>query len=120
MSIGLLSEEHDCTLHCFLWSYKHAQRLLVQEQFPMANLAVWLPVLLLEHTLAQLAEAEGADKVLWVELVTQSGDTASGDGGSTAAAEHPLPLMEVQGAQGPPTHLKETPVFERLQAVLET
>lgn len=85
----------------------------------MANFTVWLAVLLLEHTLAELAEAEGADKMLGVELVTQSSNAASSDRGSTATAERPLPLMKVQGAQGPSVHLKETPVFEGLQAVLE-
>lgn len=86
----------------------------------MAHLAVGLAVLLLEHPLAELAEAEGADEVLGVELVTQSGDAAPSDGGSAATAERSLPLVEVQGAQRSPVHLKETPILERLQAVLET
>ncbi len=88
------------------------------KEFVIADGAVWLPSLLLEDSLAELPQTEGAHKVLGVKLAIQSRDAAARDGLTTATAESALPGVKVQRAEGSTIQLHETAVSERLQTVL--
>jgi len=88
------------------------------EQFDEAALAVGLVVLLLEGALVELLEAEGAHKVLRVELLGHGGDAAAGDGLLAAGAQGAAPLVVVALAVRLPVVLEEAAVDERREALL--
>lgn len=58
-------------------------------------MTVWLFLVLLECSLAQLSDAESAHKVLWMELVPHGSDTASGDGLVTSSTQRSSVLVVV-------------------------
>lgn len=74
--------------------------------------------MLLEHPLAEHSQAEGADKVLRVELEVHGRDAAADDGLAAAPAQHALAGVVVQRAEGPAVQFQEAAAGEGLQAVL--
>lgn len=89
------------------------------EEFNKAALAVGLVVLLLEGAFVKLLEAEGAHKVLWVELLAHCGDAATGDGLLAARAQRATPLMVVRLTVRLALVVKEAAVYEWSEALLE-
>lgn len=82
-------------------------------------MAVGLVVLLLEGALVQLLQAEGAHKVLRVELAEHGGNAAAGDGlGAAGAQRAPLGVV-VRLAVGQALVVEEGAALERLPTVLE-
>lgn len=81
-------------------------------------MAVRFVVLFFEGAFVELFQAEGADKVLRVELLGHGGDTASRDGLLTAGAEGAAALVVVHFTVGLAVVLKETPVHKRGEALL--
>lgn len=88
------------------------------EELDEAALAVGLVVLLLEGALVELLEAEGADKVLRVELLAHGGDAAARDGLLAAGAQRAAPLVVVRLAVRLAVMVEEAAVDERREALL--
>lgn len=88
------------------------------EELDEAALAVGLVILLLEGALVELLEAEGADKVLRVELLAHGGDAAARDGLLAARAQRAAPLVVVRLAVRLPIVVEEAAVDERREALL--
>lgn len=82
-------------------------------------MAIGLFVLLLEGAFVELLEAEGANKMLRVELPAHGGDAAAGDGFLAAGTERATLLVVMDFAEGAPTMLKEATVHEWGVAFLE-
>lgn len=83
-------------------------------------MAVGLIILLLKCAFVELLEAEGTDKVLWVELLGHGCDTAARDGLLAARAEGAAALVVVHFTVGLAVVLKETSIHKRGEALLET
>lgn len=84
-----------------------------------ARVAVGLVVLLFEGAFVELLEAEGADKVLRVELARHGCDAAAGDGLLAARTERAPLLVVVDLAEGAAAVLKEASVHKGRVAFLE-
>lgn len=78
-----------------------------------AGVAVRLLVLLLEGALVELLEAEGADKMLRVELPCHGCDAAAGDGLLAARTERAALLVVMDFTERAPGVLEEAAVHER-------
>lgn len=83
-------------------------------------MAVRFVVLLLEGALVELLQAEGADKVLRVELLGHGGDAAARDGLLAAGTERAAALVVVHLAVRLAVVLEEAPVHKRGEALLST
>lgn len=83
------------------------------EELEEAVLAVGLVVLLFEGSFVELLEAEGTDKVFWVEFLAHSSDAASCDGLLAAGAERAAALVVMHLAVGLPVVLEEAAVDKR-------
>ncbi len=81
-------------------------------------MAVWFVILFFEGAFVELLQAEGADKVLWVELLGHGCDAASRDGLLTAGAEGAAPLVVVHFTVRLAVVLEETSVHKRGEALL--
>lgn len=81
-------------------------------------MAVGLLVLLLECSFVELLQAEGAHKVLRVELLAHGGDAAARDGLLAARAERAAPLVVVDLAVRLAVVLEETAVHKGGEALL--
>lgn len=92
---------------------------LSHKKLVKASQTVGLPILLLEHALVDLSQAEGTNKVLGVKFAAKRRDAASRDGLTTAAAQSALPGVEVQGAERSSIKLHEAAISEWLQTVLD-
>lgn len=88
------------------------------EELQEAALAVGLVVLLLEGALVELLEAEGAHKMLGVELLGHGGDAAARDGLLAARAQRAAPLVVVHLTVGLPVVLKEAAIDKGREAFL--
>lgn len=75
-------------------------------------MAVGFVVLFFKGAFVELFQAEGADKVLRMELLGHGCDAASRDGLLTAGAEGTAALMVVHFTVGLAVMLKETPVHK--------
>ena len=82
----------------------------------MAVVAVRLLVPLFEGALVQALQAEGADKMLGVELLGHGGDASTRDGLLAAGAERPPQSVIVGLAVGTGLVLKEVAAVELLAA----
>lgn len=80
-------------------------------------MTVWLLVLLLEGSLVELLEAEGAEKVLWVELSEHGRDAPARDGLVAAGAEGTAHGVVVGLAVGEAFVLEEVAADKRLLAI---
>lgn len=80
-------------------------------------MTIRLVVLFFKSAFVELFEAEGADKVLGVELLGHGRDAASGDGFLAAGAERAAPLVVVNLAVRLPVVLEETAVHKRGEAL---
>lgn len=89
------------------------------EELEEAVLAVGLVVLLLEGSFVELLEAEGTDKVFWVEFLAHSSDAASCDGLLAAGAERAAALVVMHLAVGLPVVLEEAAVDKRGETLLQ-
>lgn len=87
------------------------------EELDEAALAVGLVVLLLEGALVQLLEAEGANKVFWVELLAHGCDAAAGDGLLAAGAQRAAPLVVMRLAVRLALVVKEAAIYEGREAL---
>lgn len=83
-------------------------------------MAVRLVVLLLEGSFVELLQAEGAHKVLRVELLGHGSDAAARDRLLAAGAQRAAALVVVHLAVRLPVVLKEAPVHEGGEALLQT
>lgn len=102
-------------IHTFTRTHGHCG---LTEELDEAALAVGLVVLLLEGALVELLEAEGADKVLRVELLAHGGDAAARDGLLAARAQRAAPLVVVRLAVRLPVVVEEAAVDEWREALL--
>lgn len=89
------------------------------EELEEAVLAVGLVVLLFEGSFVELLEAEGTDKVFWVEFLAHSSDAASCDGLLAAGAERAAALVVMHLAVGLPVVLEEAAVDKRGETFLQ-
>lgn len=87
------------------------------EQLDEAAVAVGFVVLFFKGAFVELFQAEGADKVLRVELLGHGCDAASCDGLLTAGAEGATALMVVHFTVGLAIVLKETAIHKRGEAL---
>lgn len=92
---------------------------LSHKKLVKASQTVGLPILLLEHALVDLSQAEGTNKVLGVKFAAKRRDAASRDGLATAAAQSALPGVEVEGAERSSIQLHEAAISEWFQTVLD-
>lgn len=83
-------------------------------------MAVGFVVLLFESAFVELFQAEGTDKVLWMEFLGHGGDAASCDGLLTAGAEGATSFVVVHFTVGLAIVLKETSIHKRGKALLQT
>ena len=90
------------------------------EQLDEAAVAVGFVILLFEGAFVELFQAEGADKVLRVELLGHGRDAAASDGLLTAGAEGAAALVVVHFTVGLPVVLKEASIYKRGEALLPT
>ena len=81
-------------------------------------MAVRFVILFFEGAFVELFEAEGADKVLRVELLGHGCDAASRDGLLTAGAEGATALVVVHFTVGLAVVLEETSIDEWGEALL--
>lgn len=81
-------------------------------------MAVRFVVLLFEGAFVELLQAEGADKVLRVELLGHGGDAAPRDGLLAAGAERAAALVVVHLAVRLAVVLEEASVHKRGEALL--
>lgn len=89
------------------------------EELEEAVLAVRLVVLLFEGSFVELLEAEGTDKVFWVEFLAHGSDAASRDGLLAAGAERAAALVVMHLAVGLPVVLEEAAVDKRGETFLQ-
>lgn len=82
-------------------------------------MAVGLVILLFEGALIKLLEAEGAHKVLRVELLAHGCDAAAGDGLLAAGAQRATPLVVVGLAVRLAVVVKEAAINKWREAFLE-
>lgn len=90
------------------------------EQLDEAAVAVRLVVLLLEGSFVELLQAEGAHKVLRVELLGHGGDAAARDRLLAAGAKRAAALVVVHLAVRLAVVLKEAPIHKGGEALLQT
>lgn len=83
-------------------------------------MAVRFVVLFFKGAFVELLQAEGADKVLRVELLGHGGDAAARDGLLAAGAEGAAPLVVVHFTVRLAVVLKEASVHKRGEALLRT
>lgn len=93
--------------------------VLLTEELEEAVLAVGLVVLLFEGSFVELLEAEGTDKVFWVEFLAHGSDAASRDGLLAAGAERAAALVVMHLAVGLPIVLEEAAVDKRGETFLQ-
>lgn len=105
--------------HWFGFSFTELIRSLT-EKFDEAAVTVGFVVLLFEGAFVELLQAEGADKVLRVELLGHGCDAASCDGLLAAGAEGAAPLVVVHFTVGLAVVLEETSVHKWREALLQT
>ena len=91
---------------------------VLAEKLDEAAVAVGLLVLLFEGPFVELLQAEGAHKVLRVELPGHGGDAAAGDGLLAARAERAAALVVVDLAVRLAVVLEEAAVHKGGEAVL--
>lgn len=82
-------------------------------------MAVWLVLLLLEGSLVQLLEAEGADKVFRVEFLKHGRNAAPGDRLGAAGAQRSALGVVVSLTVRQSLVVEEGAALEGLSAVLE-
>lgn len=97
----------------------HTWACSLTEEFDKTAMAVGLVVLLFEGALVELLQAEGAHKVLWVELLAHGCDAAAGDGLLAATAKRASALVIVRLAVRLTLVVKEASIYERREALLE-
>lgn len=88
------------------------------EQLDEAAVAVGFVVLFFKGAFVELFQAEGADKMLRVELLGHGRDTAACDGLLTAGAEGAAALVVVHFTVGLAIVLKETSIHKWGKALL--
>lgn len=91
---------------------------LLTEQLDEAVVTVGFVVLLFEGAFVELFQAEGADKVLRVELLGHGCDAAPCDGLLTARTEGAAPLVVVHFTVGLAIVLEEAAIHKRGEALL--
>lgn len=90
------------------------------EELDEAAVAVGFVVLFFEGAFVELLQAEGADKVLRVELLGHGGDAAARDGLLAAGAQGAAPLVVVHFTVRLAVVLEEASVHKRGEALLQT
>lgn len=80
-------------------------------------MAVRLVVLFLEGSFVKLFQAEGTDKVFWVEFLAHSSNTATCDRLLTAGAERPTSFMIMHLTIGLPIMFEKTAIDEGCKAL---
>lgn len=101
------------------WPWQGRGATLSPEKLDKARVAVGLVVLLFEGAFVELLEAEGADKVLRVELARHGGDAAARDGLLAARAERATLFVVVDLAEGAAAVLEETSIHKGCITFLE-
>lgn len=91
---------------------------VLTEELDEAAVAVGLFVLLFERPFVELLQAEGAHKVLRVELLGHGGDAAAGDGLLAARAERAAALVVVDLTVRLAVVFEETAVHKGGEALL--
>lgn len=81
-------------------------------------MTVWFIVLLLECTLVQLLQAEGAHEMLRMEFLKHGRDAASGDGLRAAGAQRSPLCVIMRLAVGQTLMVEERSPVERFSAIL--
>lgn len=100
-----------------MYTHIGTQAQSLTEELNKAGVAVGLVILLFEGALIKLLEAEGAHKVLGVELLAHGCDAAAGDGLLAARAQRATALVVVSLAVWLAVVVKEAAIYKWREAL---